>query len=142
MHLKRCVTLRAIRIGAALLASLVWSSCGDPSAPAPDDVRAFVRTEGLPDVRGIEMLLYLGDRDLLFFEASYGPSRSQPRGGSQSVAPSSCRPQPCYLLVHVSCEHGHGWTTVAIDRTSREWALAPRRRQLDAARVAVDVPYR
>jgi hypothetical protein len=46
------------------------------------------------------------------------------------------------LLIHISGEHGHGWTTVAIDRTSREWAIAQRRRQLDTARVAVDMLYR
>jgi hypothetical protein len=46
------------------------------------------------------------------------------------------------LLVHISGEHGHGWTTLAIDRASREWAIAQRRRQVDAARAAVDMLYR
>ncbi len=33
------------------------------------------------------------------------------------------------LLVHISGEDGHGWTTVAIDRVTREWSIAQRRRQ-------------
>ena len=45
------------------------------------------------------------------------------------------------LLVHISGEHGHGWTTVAIDRVSREWSIVQRRRQQDAARTAVNMLY-
>jgi hypothetical protein len=37
------------------------------------------------------------------------------------------------LLIHVSGEDGFGWTTVAIDRATREWSIAQRRRQMDAA---------
>ncbi len=37
------------------------------------------------------------------------------------------------LLIHISGEDGHGWTTLAIDRTTREWSIAQRHRQLDAA---------
>ena len=40
------------------------------------------------------------------------------------------------LLIHVSGEHGHGWTTLAIDRATREWSIAQRQRQLDAAKAA------
>lgn len=40
------------------------------------------------------------------------------------------------LLLHVSNEDGHGWTTVAIDRSTREWAVAQRARQVDAAQAA------
>jgi hypothetical protein len=40
------------------------------------------------------------------------------------------------LLVHISGEDGHGWTTVAIDRATREWSIAQRRRQMDAAKAA------
>lgn len=40
------------------------------------------------------------------------------------------------LLIHISGEEGHGWTTLAIDRTTREWAIAQRHRQLDAAKAA------
>jgi endonuclease/exonuclease/phosphatase (EEP) superfamily protein YafD len=40
------------------------------------------------------------------------------------------------LLVHISNEDGQGWTTVAIDRATREWAVAQRKRQLEAAEEA------
>lgn len=40
------------------------------------------------------------------------------------------------LLIHISGEHGHGWTTLAIDRSTREWSIAQRHRQLDAATAA------
>jgi len=45
------------------------------------------------------------------------------------------------LLIHVSDEHGRGWTTVAIDRATREWSIAQRARQLDAAQTAYDLLY-
>ncbi len=40
------------------------------------------------------------------------------------------------LLVHISGEDGDGWTTVAIDRATREWSIAQRARQADAAQSA------
>lgn len=40
------------------------------------------------------------------------------------------------LLVHISDEFGQTWTTVAIDRATREWAVAQRARQLEAAEAA------
>lgn len=40
------------------------------------------------------------------------------------------------LLVHISGEDGHGWTTLAIDRVTREWSIAQRTRQMDAAQAA------
>src|SRR5688572_25166211 len=40
------------------------------------------------------------------------------------------------LLVHISGEDGQGWTTVAIDRPTREWSIAQRRRQSDAVKAA------
>lgn len=40
------------------------------------------------------------------------------------------------LLVHVSGENGPGWTTLAIDRATREWSIAQRHRQTDAAKAA------
>jgi hypothetical protein len=40
------------------------------------------------------------------------------------------------LLVHISDEDGQGWTTVAIDRATREWSIAQRRRQIDATKTA------
>ncbi len=45
------------------------------------------------------------------------------------------------LLVHISDEEALGWTTLAIDRTTREWAVAQRRRQVEAAEAAYDMLY-
>jgi hypothetical protein len=45
------------------------------------------------------------------------------------------------MLVHISDEDGQGWTTVAIDRATRSWAVAQRKRQLDAAEVACSLLY-
>jgi hypothetical protein len=43
--------------------------------------------------------------------------------------------------VHISNEDGRGWTTLAIDRKSREWAVAQRRTQLEAAKAACTLLY-
>ena len=40
------------------------------------------------------------------------------------------------LLIHLSDEDGPGWTVFAVDRTSRRWAVAQARRQLEAAQEA------
>lgn len=45
------------------------------------------------------------------------------------------------LLLHLSDEDGQGWTTIAIDRDTREWAVAQRKRQLDAAVRACEQLY-
>lgn len=45
------------------------------------------------------------------------------------------------LLVHISNEDGEGWTTLAIDRPTREWAIAQRERQLDSAQTAYNLLY-
>lgn len=45
------------------------------------------------------------------------------------------------LLVHVSDEGGGGWTTIAIDRATRQWSVAQRDRQLDAASSACSALY-
>jgi len=45
------------------------------------------------------------------------------------------------LLVHISDEDGSGWTTVAIDRTSRAWSVAQRDTQLGAATSASEALY-
>ena len=45
------------------------------------------------------------------------------------------------LLVHISDEDGKGWTTLAIDRNSRGWAIAQRRRQMDSAETAHGLLY-
>ena len=48
---------------------------------------------------------------------------------------------PDTLLVQVSDEDGSGWTVIAIDRKTREWAVAQRRRQMDAAEKAFELLY-
>ncbi len=48
---------------------------------------------------------------------------------------------PHTLLIHLSGEDGGGWTTVAVDRETRRWAVAQDRRQLDAAREAYEHLY-
>jgi hypothetical protein len=45
------------------------------------------------------------------------------------------------LLIHVSDEDGRGWTTIALDRATREWSVAQRKRQLDAASAAHGLLY-
>ena len=45
------------------------------------------------------------------------------------------------LLVHISDEEGKGWTTLAIDRATREWAIAQRVRQMDSAVAAHNLLY-
>jgi hypothetical protein len=37
------------------------------------------------------------------------------------------------ILIHLSDEGGHGWTTVAVDRETRAWSIAQRDSQLSAA---------
>lgn len=45
------------------------------------------------------------------------------------------------LLVHLSDEDGKGWTVLAVDRATRQWAVAQQRRQLDAAQEAYERLY-
>jgi hypothetical protein len=45
------------------------------------------------------------------------------------------------LLIHLSDEDADGWTTIAIDRESRRWAVAQSRRQADTAREAYERLY-
>ncbi len=46
------------------------------------------------------------------------------------------------LLIHLSGDDGEGWTTVAVDRGSRRWAVAQGPRQAGTARAAYDALYR
>jgi hypothetical protein len=48
---------------------------------------------------------------------------------------------PSRLLVHISDDDGKGWTTVAINRNTREWAIAQRTRQLNSAETAYELLY-
>lgn len=45
------------------------------------------------------------------------------------------------LLIHLSNEDGQGWTTIAIDRRTREWAVAQRHRQQDSGVAAYSQLY-
>jgi len=45
------------------------------------------------------------------------------------------------LLIHLSGEAGDGWTTVAVDRRTREWAVAQRPTQQQAAEAAYALLY-
>ncbi len=45
------------------------------------------------------------------------------------------------LLVHISGEDGSGWTTLALDRATREWSIAQRKTQLEAATAAYEKMY-
>jgi hypothetical protein len=46
------------------------------------------------------------------------------------------------LLIHISGEDGPGWTTLAIDRATREWSVAQRHSQADAAQAAYGGLYK
>jgi hypothetical protein len=46
------------------------------------------------------------------------------------------------LLIHLSDEDGDGWTTIAVDRATRRWAVAQAPRQSDTARSAYESLYR
>lgn len=45
------------------------------------------------------------------------------------------------LLIHLSHEDGDGWTTIAVDRATRQWAVAQGFRQSDTAREAYERLY-
>ena len=45
------------------------------------------------------------------------------------------------LLIHLSDEDGTGWTTIAVDRRTRSWAVAQHERQADTARRAYEALY-
>ncbi len=45
------------------------------------------------------------------------------------------------LLIHLSDEDAQGWTTFAVDRATRQWAVAQSRRQADAAQQAYETLY-
>ena len=45
------------------------------------------------------------------------------------------------LLIHLSDEDAAGWTTIAVDRATRQWSVAQDARQSDTARGAYDALY-
>ncbi len=46
------------------------------------------------------------------------------------------------LLIHLSGEDGEGWTTFAVERETRRWAVAQEIRQTDSARNAYEALHR
>jgi hypothetical protein len=46
------------------------------------------------------------------------------------------------LLIQLSDEAGPGWTVIAIDRKTREWSVAQRLRQNNAAAAAYELLYK
>jgi len=45
------------------------------------------------------------------------------------------------LLIHLSDEDGKRWMTIAVDRATRQWAVAQDTRQADTAQAAYDNLY-
>jgi hypothetical protein len=45
------------------------------------------------------------------------------------------------VLIHLSDEDGSGWTTIAVDRATRSWAVVQGRTQSDSARDAYESLY-
>lgn len=45
------------------------------------------------------------------------------------------------LLIHLSEEDGHGWTTIAVDRATRRWAVGQGPRQSDSTHRAYEDLY-
>ena len=76
---------------AIVLFTPALQGCGDnPTRPGPPpdvpaDVRSFVTTEGLPDLRSIE-IRYTGDNQTLLFQVSYGSVHDCPSGCFYSSA--------------------------------------------------------
>ena len=45
------------------------------------------------------------------------------------------------LLIHLSDENGHRWTTIAVHRATRQWAVAQDFRQSETSRAAYETLY-
>ena len=45
------------------------------------------------------------------------------------------------ILLHLGGEDGRGWTVIAIDRATRQWAVSQDSRQLTAAEQAFELLY-
>ena len=78
------------------------------------------------------------------FVADAAPPGSRVRGLHEEANPSHrvrVEHDRHTLLVHLSDEEGTGWTTLAVDRATRRWAVAQRRRQSDASHAAHDALY-
>ena len=73
------------------------------------------------------------------------PGRGRAIRGLQEEGKPEHRARVVYskdtLLIHVSDERGPGWTTIAIDRATREWSIAQRTSQMESAEAAYSQLY-
>jgi hypothetical protein len=92
------------------------------------------RTVPVPTKRGVRWTSFVGS-----------PAQGRVTRGLQEEGNPEHRVRVEYnkhtLLIHVSDEDGRGWTTIALDRPTREWAVAQRTRQVDAAVAAYGQLY-
>ena len=73
------------------------------------------------------------------FVAEDAPPGKVVRGLHEQVNPRHrlrVEHDPHTLLIHLSDEDGDGWTTFAVDRATRRWAVAQAPRQSDSGRSA------
>lgn len=78
------------------------------------------------------------------FVADEAPAGTRVRGLHEEANPAHrlrVEHDRSTLLVHLSDEDGGGWTTFAVDRASRAWAVAQGERQHDTAQRAYDELY-
>ena len=78
------------------------------------------------------------------FVADPSPDGKPVRGLHEQANPSHrlrVEHDPSTLLIHLSDEEGKGWTTIAIDRATRQWAVAQAARQAYTARGAYEGLY-
>lgn len=78
------------------------------------------------------------------FVAEAGPASAPTRGLHEQTNPAHrvrVEHDDHTLLIHLSGEDGNGWTTVAVDRITRRWAVTQGRRQIDTARAAYQQLY-
>jgi hypothetical protein len=73
-------TIPRLLYAVMVIGTLGMVGCSDPFAPAPDDVRAFAVSEGLPQIRRVETVRHLRAEDVLFFRVTFGPPRDCPSG--------------------------------------------------------------
>ena len=70
------------------------------------------------------------------FVAEPGTDGKPVRGLHEQANPSHrlrVEHDPSTLLIHLSGEDGGEWTTIAVDRATRQWAVAQEARQADAS---------
>lgn len=85
-----------------------------------------------------------GRRRWTSFVAEDSPDGSPVRGLHEAANPGHrlrVEHDAHTLLIHLSGEDGDGWTTIAVDRATRLWAVAQDGRQTDTARAAYEALY-